>query len=269
MKRIVCVIMAVVMMALWNTAVTAESRAAATDNMVLTEAPASTVPDRVMSGEQVTVSLTPAESMLKPGDEFTVELNISENHYITNCQIEFLFDPMIFELVEINPDNPDLKYVKSVNQKMLRSAFWVFRMSTPGRARFVASTMSSKGATDGGVLFPLTFRVLEGWYGRAAIEVNVTEMGSVNTSYGENYNTNIVVENAFVDVLEADFCRGDVNRDGVVDIADATMVFRAANGRVVLNHVQYRRAEVTGDGIADIADAVRMFRFANGRITQL
>ncbi len=59
---------------------------------------------------------------------------------------------------------------------------------------------------------------------------------------------------------------GDMNNDGIIDIADATMVFRAANGRVVLTDEQKAIANVNGDDKVDIADATMLFRYANGRI---
>ncbi len=62
---------------------------------------------------------------------------------------------------------------------------------------------------------------------------------------------------------------GDVNEDGIINIADATMVFRAANGRINLTDKQKAVADVNGDGIANIADATMLFRYANGRIASL
>ncbi len=59
---------------------------------------------------------------------------------------------------------------------------------------------------------------------------------------------------------------GDLNDDDIVNIADATVVFRAANGRIKLTDEQKAVADVNRDGIINIADATMVFRYANGRI---
>ncbi len=62
---------------------------------------------------------------------------------------------------------------------------------------------------------------------------------------------------------------GDLNDDGIVDIADATVAFRASNGRIVLTSEQKAVADVNKDGIVNIADATMLFRFANGRLASI
>ncbi len=59
---------------------------------------------------------------------------------------------------------------------------------------------------------------------------------------------------------------GDLNDDEIVNIADATVVFRAANGRIKLTDEQEAVADVNRDAIVNIADATMVFRYANGRI---
>ncbi len=73
----------------------------------------------------------------------------------------------------------------------------------------------------------------------------------------------------FIPEDEPDVLMGDLNDDGIVNIADATIVFRAANGRVNLTDKQKAVADVNGDGIVNIADATMLFRYANGRIASL
>ncbi len=62
---------------------------------------------------------------------------------------------------------------------------------------------------------------------------------------------------------------GNINADEVIDIADATLLFRAANGRIILKSEEAALADVNSDGVINIADATMLFRYANGRITSL
>ncbi len=62
---------------------------------------------------------------------------------------------------------------------------------------------------------------------------------------------------------------GDVSHDGKVDIADAVMLFRYANGRISVPSVEVIAYDLNHDNVANIADAVMLFRYANGRLSSL
>lgn len=57
---------------------------------------------------------------------------------------------------------------------------------------------------------------------------------------------------------------GDVNRNGVVDILDATMIQRYTVEKVILSDSQLNIADVNGDGIVDILDAAIVQKYAAG-----
>ncbi len=73
----------------------------------------------------------------------------------------------------------------------------------------------------------------------------------------------------YVMVADKGAMMGDLNGDGIVNIADATVAFRASNGRIVLTSEQKAVADVNKDGIVNIADATMLFRFANGRLASI
>ena len=60
---------------------------------------------------------------------------------------------------------------------------------------------------------------------------------------------------------------GDVNGDGIADIADALLVARADAGLAALTETQTKTADVNGDGGADIADALMIARADAGLAT--
>ena len=59
---------------------------------------------------------------------------------------------------------------------------------------------------------------------------------------------------------------GDVNFDGVVDIADALMISRYDAGLTQLDEKQLFAGDVNGDGEVDIADALMISRYEVGLI---
>ena len=61
---------------------------------------------------------------------------------------------------------------------------------------------------------------------------------------------------------------GDVNGDGNVTVADATLALRAAVGSLTLAPDQVAAADVNHDGHVDIGDVTLILRFALGLITQ-
>ncbi len=62
---------------------------------------------------------------------------------------------------------------------------------------------------------------------------------------------------------------GDLTGFEVIDIADATLLFRAVNGRIRLSPEEEAVADITDDGAINIADATMLFRYINGRISTL
>ena len=89
---------------------------------------------------------------------------------------------------------------------------------------------------------------------------------SANTGYivyGENILANASVDD-FDYVITArrpnvTFLRGDVNLDGIVDIADAVTVLNAMAGEEILGN-----ADVNEDGVVDIADFVTVLNIMAG-----
>jgi hypothetical protein len=61
---------------------------------------------------------------------------------------------------------------------------------------------------------------------------------------------------------------GDVNGDKKVNVADATLLLRAAVGLVTLNADQKKAGDVNGDGKLNVSDATLALRFAVGLITK-
>ena len=69
-------------------------------------------------------------------------------------------------------------------------------------------------------------------------------------------------------ITVADYTKGDVDGDGVVDLADAVLVINHYVGKPV-NKFVTKAADVDGDGVVDLADAVRIINFYVGKVQSL
>ena len=62
---------------------------------------------------------------------------------------------------------------------------------------------------------------------------------------------------------------GDVNLDGIVDLKDAVLLNKAANGTVALNDAQLQNADCNADTEVSAQDAVSLMRFLVHTISTL
>ena len=57
---------------------------------------------------------------------------------------------------------------------------------------------------------------------------------------------------------------GDVDEDGIVNMADAFMLYRAVSGQMKLTAEQNALADIDGNGVINIADAFALYRMVAG-----
>ena len=80
--------------------------------------------------------------------------------------------------------------------------------------------------------------------------------------------TKPAVQNTLSMITIEDYKKGDVDGDGVVDLADAVLVINHYVGKPV-NKFVAKAADVDGDGVIDLADAVRIINFYVGKVQSL
>ena len=80
--------------------------------------------------------------------------------------------------------------------------------------------------------------------------------------------TKPAVQNTQSKITIEDYMKGDVDGDGVVDLADAVLVINHYVGKPV-NKFITKAADVDGDGVIDLADAVRIINFYVGKVQSL
>ena len=101
------------------------------------------------------------------------------------------------------------------------------------------------------------------------IIADVNGVYDVSISYDSNaiYNFNgkiayFAVDNGSVEVYS--YLLGDVNRDGVVDIKDVTVLRRYLAGMVAAEEIDLLAADCNCDGVVDIKDVTILRRFLAG-----
>ena len=96
------------------------------------------------------------------GDIITVDVTVSDEHFMVYGCINLFFDPNALELLPVS-DNPDSPYVNDVNMDIMpENCTWTFSTPSPGTLEFVFLSSAFCGSAQGGTMFTLTFRVLEG-----------------------------------------------------------------------------------------------------------
>ncbi len=101
------------------------------------------------------------------------------------------------------------------------------------------------------------------------IIADVNGVYDVSISYDSNAiynfngkNVNFAVDNGSVEVYS--YLLGDVNRDGVVDIKDVTVLRRYLAGMVAAEEIDLLAADCNCDGVVDIKDVTILRRFLAG-----
>ncbi len=201
----------------------------------------------------------------KPGDTVQIPVTISEDHYIVNTRFFVNYDPTALELQVVN-ETADCPYINDWNTSLFTAdAMWAGRLVANGDLRVVYATASNVGKAVGGTLFTLTFKVIAETAGTFPVSITMKETCS-NSGSGD-YVPQMTLTSGGVTIKPS---KGDINCDGTVDIADATMLFRYINARITLTEEQLAQAELAAPSDkVTIGDALVLFRYANGRITKL
>ncbi|MBQ3094145.1 MAG: hypothetical protein IJC52_03140, partial [Clostridia bacterium] len=154
------------------------------------ESTTTTIVDNEMMGDKVTFTVSNVTA--KAGDTVTIDLSVSENHYMVNGQFRVVYDPTKLEIQEVGSD-PDNPYFDDYNTDIFKNTYmWAHAVPAPGYSNFAFAGGSAQGTTAGGVMYSLTFKVLDGWTGEAPIELRIPELSSNDgtTNGGADYHTN-------------------------------------------------------------------------------
>ena len=175
-----------------------------------------------------TISLSPA-TVQSPaiGEKLTFSLNITAGENVAGYQATVQFDTTA------------LKYVESANSDYLPAGAFAIPATAKGNAiTLAASSLAGKSNGDG-TLATITFEVV-------AVKASTLTLSNVLLTDSTGGSFTPQTENA--QITEPTHLPEDVNKDGVVNIIDLTLV--ASN----FGQTDTNAADVNGDGVVNIID---------------
>ena len=177
----------------------------------------------------------------KKGDRVQIDVSIVNNPGFTMAQLKVDYNNTMLRLVEVK------------NGKLFET------VTRQGDVITLGSKNEIGDATADGIAFTLVFEILA--EGEQNIGIGLQYVNGDIT----NYNGNAVffgIDNGIVTVYS--YILGDVNRDGVVDIKDVTVLRRYLAGTVAGSDVDLLAADCNGDGVVDIKDVTILRRYLAG-----
>ena len=112
------------------------------------------------------------------GDIITVDVAVSDDHYLVDAYLWFSYNADELELLKVG-NNPYSPYVDHINTDVLPDdSLWDFGVPGSGALVFTFASAASQGPTQGGTIFSLTFRVLDGFSQRSYINLHVQNLVS-------------------------------------------------------------------------------------------
>lgn len=125
------------------------------------------------------------------------------------------------------------------------------------------ASLSSKALTDNdGLVLTIQAHIADN-IAEGEYAIGVQSPLIVNTD-----GTKPAVQSTQSKITIEDYTKGDVDGDGVIDLADAVLVINHYVGKPVAKFNE-KAADVDGDGVIDLADAVRIINFYVGKVQSL
>ena len=186
-----------------------------------------------------TVSVSPA-SVLSPaiGEQLTFSLNIANGVNIAGYQATMFFDRTAFRLVDFTEGD----YLPA--DAFFADPIEIYESASSNRVILAANTLAE--ASNGtGTLVTLTFRVID--FKASTLILSQVYLVDADGKRWEATTSNGVVT---IPPEPTEETVGDINRDGVVDILDLTIVGARFGQR------GHNSADLNGDGLVDIVDLV-------------
>jgi len=175
----------------------------------------------------------------------------SLSHSKWRCQYHIVFAPKYRRKERFgfrSKYNPELMSLEGLNAK---NGFAFVTSDTT----IVAVTVDGKGVSGDGIIGYTVFMAKTNLSEDAASFV--TFPADQLTDYGENLKvTYPTAPSVKVNIFGAPPISGDVNLDGVVNLADAILLMQYLSGNTELSSKQLRAADVSKDGIVNVGDTI-------------
>jgi hypothetical protein len=180
-----------------------------------------------------------------PGSTVVIPIEIENASELAGGSFTLTFDPAVAVPTLIEPDAAEFILEYNLNS------------ASQGTARIAFA--GSQGVSGSGTLCNITFQVTGAKGSSTDIDVRDLLLNDENAA--------AIPGSKSAGKIEV-IVYGDVNGDGEVTAADATMVLRAVVGLITLDPVQTLAADVSGDGTVTAGDATLILRYIVGLITE-
>jgi len=218
-------------------------------NVTLSDPNATRIDALINNGRVVIGGMPPCEAIISiPNITSTVTasapIEIKNATNIGSCDLTLFFDPSVVRVSNVSGGDFDFIFSNLEN-------------TTAGSIRIAAFQGPSAGLNDNVVVANVTFMVVGSVGSSTPLTLDVTTLKDASPACNPIPYT---IENGKFTV----FLNGDVNGDGVVDIADCMYLAKHILGVTGFEHIIEDAAEVNGDGVVDIADCMYLAKHIIG-----
>jgi len=221
--------------------------------LTATDAVSESIPSNVASAVFGQVKLFIPDSYGTSGMTVTLPVNIANADGIEMCAVD----------IYVTYDQNVLTATDVYSTALTAGYAWAKNTSTPGVVRAVIATTLGETLYGEGTLFNVLFDVAGSSGDTSDLEFQVT--GTFFYDCGDLVNpVPLDLTDVGVFTVQSGYILGDLNGDGVVSLADATLALEIAVGNVIPTPEQEAAGDLNGDGRINSADAVLIMRLAAG-----
>lgn len=193
------------------------------------------------------------------GDEVNIEVRLKNAEAATSYGFELVLPEGMSIATEADNSFDDAVTLSPRNSKHTTTT----NKLSADRYKVGVASLSSKALTgNDGLVLTIKAQVADDMaVGDYAVTIENPLLVSTD-------GTKPAIEATVTKVTIEDYVKGDVDGDGVVDLADAVLVINYYVGKTVSNFAA-KAADVDGDGVIDLADAVKIINYYVGKIPSL
>ena len=158
-------------------------------------------------------------------------------------------------IINYDPDYLNLLQESSSDKSVFALSSWVVDKA----AGTITISSMDKDASYNGKIEEISFKAKSGKQGSTKISLTVKTAGDSN-------GNEIYVNGSEASVTINGFKRGDLNKNGAIDVLDALLALKASSGNIQLTSEQIATADINGNGYVDVLDALTLLKASSGEI---
>ncbi len=182
--------------------------------------------------------------------EFEIPVSISENQGIMGFMLLLSYDSEIIEPVSVE------------RGEALGAGYFNDSIGTAETDVLKIMWTGSENSYTNGLLFKVKFKVLKADFTSTKVSFDYSQPDTFNENYDD-------VELSFDDSNIFRISTGDVNRDGSVNIVDATEIQKYLVNIVKFDDVQKKLADTDNNGTVSVMDATKIQKYIVNLVDKL